>query len=78
MRLPCAYQIGQLVYHRLEPEVPMMITKIVFLTGGTVVYHTTDNTRCDGSYYELEITSSKSFEIEEPENEISQANQKEQ
>lgn len=57
------FQLGQIVYRKLLPEVPGMITGIVFRQHGHcyLVCWQDEGSTCEGTHYEMELISEKSF-----------------
>lgn len=56
------FRLGTIVYHRLSPEEPGLITGIT-LRPGSILYAVTWTDRCESCHYEMELSDEQSFEL---------------
>jgi hypothetical protein len=54
------FELGQIVYRKIKPGEPIMVTGIMFRQSGTTYWCTTQND-AETSFYECELTAEKSF-----------------
>jgi len=63
-RLPCKYQLGAVVYHRMDPDAGAgMVVDVRFGGDGGVVYSVAFGARTPYEAYELELTTAKSWAV---------------
>lgn len=64
-RLPCKYQLGAVVFHRMDGDgTAGMVTGIHFSGSGGVVYTVAWGHACERDHYELELSTSRTFKPE--------------
>ncbi len=61
-RLPCKYQLGAVVYHRMDSDgTPGMVVDIKFCADGGLLYTVQWGREAARTCYEIELTTARNF-----------------